>query len=459
MSDAKKDIKFSLKAMVNKKKGKVLFVEVDGTFADVLISFLTLPLGTIVKILKKHCGDTPPQFGSLTTLYTGLANLDDVHFCSEGAKSILVHPRSSNDAARKKLKLDVSDSPPLEYFNCPKKCTFSDRVKSISMYHDPYHCSYCYSSPMEREKAENETQTVTCDDDGVFMKAASSFLITDDLHIMPNAGLLQVASFIGNADMDEAEMMDVTFESYQVMELLMFSLISMNPLSVIILNRKPEYKKGTEFTADASDSTSKTMNLKLIVQKSMNKLLYAEAEQDFIDFLFSFLIIPLGGVESLLSRNSHVEAIDNLYKSTSDLIHDKYFKYPEVRNRLMKPCIPHGYISENHIFPLAEVKPIYPGQGNWRPSAKFPRGQGNYLIGPRTYKITDDLTVTPFSVVCMLSSLNEKKIPVSDVEEVELQIGLNEGLSILKASLTSKCALTDALLTQILNRKRKRQEV
>ena len=70
MSDAKKDIKFSLKATVNKKKGKVLFAQVDSAFADVLLSFLTLPLGTIVKALSK-CEDITPQFGSLTSLYSG----------------------------------------------------------------------------------------------------------------------------------------------------------------------------------------------------------------------------------------------------------------------------------------------------------------------------------------------------------------------------------------------------
>ena len=55
----------------------------------------------------------------------------------------------------------------------------------------------------------------------------------------------------------------------------------MNPLSVIILDARLEYKKGTEFTDNVSNS--KRMNLKLMVQKSTKKLLYAEAEEDFVD--------------------------------------------------------------------------------------------------------------------------------------------------------------------------------
>ncbi|KAL1560814.1 hypothetical protein AAHA92_10986 [Salvia divinorum] len=48
----------------------------------------------------------------------------------------------------------------------------------------------------------------------------------------------------------------------------------------------------------------------------------------------------------------------------------------------------------------------------------------------------------------IVSSLHDKNIPMPDVEEMELQVGLKE--SILKASLTSSSALTDALLNSSL---------
>lgn len=47
MSDAK-EVKFSLKVLINKQKTKVLFAEAESDFSDVLLSFLTLPLGKIV---------------------------------------------------------------------------------------------------------------------------------------------------------------------------------------------------------------------------------------------------------------------------------------------------------------------------------------------------------------------------------------------------------------------------
>ncbi|XP_047940805.1 uncharacterized protein LOC125188107 [Salvia hispanica] len=381
-------IKFPLKATVNKKKGKVLFVEVDGTFADVLISFLTLPLGSVGEFYRSNLFPS----GSLKSLYLGLERLDSAHFLKESDKStLLLHPRTSSNA-------------------------------------EPY----IYFSSLLKRKAD-------------FMKSVSSFLITDDLHLVPNAGLLQVASVVGVTDMDGAETMDVSFGSNEVSKLLVHSLTSMNPLSVVILGAHPESNKETQFTPNASNSISKGMNLKLIVQKYSNKLLYAEAEEDFVEFLFSLFMIPLGGVESLLSSNSNVKAIDNLYKSVEELIPDKYFNSLDAKNRVLKPMIP----SNDHIFPLITRDKLLD-------STSSAEGQGSYVKGPRTFEVSDDLRVTPFCIVSTLTSLRKDKVPLCDVKEVEVQIGLKEGLCILKASLTSKCALTDAVLSPILNKKRKR---
>ncbi|KAL8031336.1 hypothetical protein ABFX02_13G017550 [Erythranthe guttata] len=74
------------------------------------------------------------------------------------------------------------------------------------------------------------------------------------------------------------------------------------------------------------------------------------------------------------------------------------------------------------------------------------------------YKITDDLTVTPFHMTSTISSLRGLNIPVSDVRELELEIGLEEALSILKASLTSTSALTDGLKINTMLTKQPKQE-
>lgn len=52
------------------------------------------------------------------------------------------------------------------------------------------------------------------------------------------------------------------------------------------------------------------------------------------------------------------------------------------------------------------------------------------------FMVTDDLRVSTPPSASILSTLNQMKIPLSDVEIEELVIGMEEALSILKASLT-----------------------
>ncbi|KAG9136972.1 hypothetical protein Leryth_013819 [Lithospermum erythrorhizon] len=51
------ETKLSLKFMVDNKSKKVIFAEAGSEFVDVLLSFLTLPLGTIIRQLNKHNGN------------------------------------------------------------------------------------------------------------------------------------------------------------------------------------------------------------------------------------------------------------------------------------------------------------------------------------------------------------------------------------------------------------------
>ena len=91
MNEEKEEVRLPVKFIVNKDKTKVLFAEAGHDFTDALLSFLVLPLGTIMKILKKH---KAPVIGSLSTLYNGLVNLDTFHFSTEDAKNLLLNPKS-----------------------------------------------------------------------------------------------------------------------------------------------------------------------------------------------------------------------------------------------------------------------------------------------------------------------------------------------------------------------------
>ncbi|CAN0898012.1 hypothetical protein LINGRAHAP2_LOCUS19461 [Linum grandiflorum] len=58
--------------------------------------------------------------------------------------------------------------------------------------------------------------------------------------------------------------------------------------------------------------------------------------------------------------------------------------------------------------------------------------------------VTDNLEVEPLSTISILDLL--KKLNIQQVEEKVVDIGMDEGLKLLKASLQSKTVLTNVFL-------------
>lgn len=140
MADAK-EVEFTLKVRMNKQKTKVLFAEIESNLADVLLSFLTLPLGTIARILGKHYGADAPAIGSLTTLYNGISNLESRHFSTEVAKPLLLNPLSSFGAEHRKLELDTSDNRSIKFFSCEDWECDTRTESFVSLYNSTVKCT------------------------------------------------------------------------------------------------------------------------------------------------------------------------------------------------------------------------------------------------------------------------------------------------------------------------------
>ncbi|KAG8368389.1 hypothetical protein BUALT_Bualt15G0040400 [Buddleja alternifolia] len=366
MSDSdSEEVKFSLKVVINKEKNKVLFAEVDSSFADVLLSFLTLPLGTIVRLLAKHFAHQSPTIGSLNTLYQGLANLESSHFCTDTGKQILLNARNSLAPLCKKLKLNLDDSEPTKYFACSLNFVAMNRPHFI------------------------------CD----------------------------------------------------IMDLLKGSLVSKTPLSDLIFHKRQMVSATTisPLPRTGEGATSQKIIVNAMIRKSTNKVLLVQADADFINFLFSLLVIPLGTVVHLSGVNTCIGSVDNLYSSITNLECGKYLKTEDLKSILLKPQLPPEYLSKNHIFSHTEDITLVMPYSVSKVSFVDDNGILGYVKGPATFMVTDDLVITPFSAFSSLSLIKKLKIPVSDVEEFQFEVGMNEALNILKASLMSTSALTDGL--------------
>ncbi|XP_047940788.1 uncharacterized protein LOC125188092 [Salvia hispanica] len=460
MTNAGEDFKFTLKVMIDKKENKMLFAESDCQFVDILLSFLSLPMGRIVKVLNDHFGQKAPVIGSLTNLYRSLACTDNADFVSIDAKNLLLNPRSPFEVECGMLKPSLIDFQPTKYFHC-RQCRFG--THSVSIYYDEANClkhelyDRIATTTFNRmatttDKPKNVAKAAF---EGVFVADRASFIISDDLRIFPSAmGIFQIANVLGIANMDKAESIDVKIGLKEIVSLLKLCFISPTPLADLVLNKTsldlaPVPKTLVNHTDIQGKLETKKLVLKIVVQKSKGKLLYALAEDDFVDFLFSLLIIPLGGVGSLLAGKTCIKGIDILQRSVAGLA-EKYFKSPSTKNGLMKPSLVHGSVSENYILPLDQQCITFNELQQFKfSSLKFPKGPGRYLSRPIAYMVMDDLTMKPLRIHSTISFLSEKNIPMSDVEEIAVQVRVKEALSILKASLTSTSVLTDALLNSV----------
>jgi len=252
------------------------------------------------------------------------------------------------------------------------------------------------------------------------------------------------------------------------------SFISKTPLSDVFLPKQKQKrarvdtKMMSEFgnlsSENGTSNNTKKLELKLTVRKSTNKVLCAEAGNDFIDFLFNFLTIPIGSIEDVLKGNSGLGCIDNFYKSV-EAVDLKWFNTPSNRNSytheknvktiLLKPGVAPHHKSEYQLLQISErrseIHSLYDIRQYVRGAyvEKFEK----FTKEPSLFYIMDNLEVRPLSsssTICLLQELN---VPVNDVEEQTISVGELEALNLLKASLTS----SSSALTEGLNQKLKKQ--
>lgn len=234
------------------------------------------------------------------------------------------------------------------------------------------------------------------------------------------------------------------------------------------------------------------MRLKLLIDTKSNRVLYGEANKDFIDFLINLLSLPLGAVINLLKKDGMVGCLGNLYESVETL-NQTYLQPNQNRDTVLKPKILFNCATKllpNVNIPTAATPTAttiflcgtnsYPGQFSYGsscldrvsdgPNAKCPgcnqlmSKNGTYVWPPgklqapiandggfvkdlATYIVMDDLTVkhiSDFSITTLL-----KKFDIKDVDSLEeklITLDVNEGVELLEASLQSKTVLTNAFL-------------
>ncbi|CAN1269366.1 hypothetical protein LINPERPRIM_LOCUS13555 [Linum perenne] len=227
-------------------------------------------------------------------------------------------------------------------------------------------------------------------------------------------------------------------------------------------------------------ATTTKVTLKLLIDKKSNKVLFAEAGKEFVDFLFSILSLPLGTVIRLLSKDQMVGCLGNLYQSIEELgdtfiqqstskdivLNPKVQSYTADTNLLLTGCDNsngtsatyytngHRYFADNpqaicpgcnnrmNIEVTFVPKPVVEGNGGGNQNS-----EGGFVKGVVTYMVMDNLEVKPMSTISSITLLNKFNIQqVGALEEKVVELGMDEGLNLLKASLECKNVLTSVFL-------------
>lgn len=442
----------SLKLLVNTDTNKVLFAEADKDFVDILCSFLTLPLGTIARLLQKESSIGPVTIGCLNSLYQSVEKM-----------GLLTNYNSSEDYCRT-LRINFDDSQPTKYFICSKYEELDYQCTYLSIGSKNNYCFYGH--PLSHSVSLSSSLKDFCLG---FVKFNKSFVISDNLTVLPHSmdhTIFDLSNNFGIKSTSSIKEMTVNVTKGKVLDLLKCSLFSKTPLTDVFLGMKPRIERSRIFSDDVKTIFSDDINItvKLVIRKSDDIILYAQGGRDFAELIIRFLTFPLGGVLRNLEGNSSLGSIDGLCKSIADLNEEMYFISKDAKNRLLKISVLQYYCGK--IFDLTLLK----NEEDWRDRGNFRKMQlvntiatlhagslGSFVKRPEMYVVTDDLIVEPLlSPVSSIHVLQRFKTPIDDLEEKVVTIGIKESHNIFKAALCSTSALTNGLrhlLTQIKKEK------
>ncbi|CAL4958231.1 unnamed protein product [Urochloa decumbens] len=243
------------------------------------------------------------------------------------------------------------------------------------------------------------------------------------------------------------------------------------------------------------------LSMKLLIDRRAQRVLFAEASKEVVDFLFSLLVLPVATAVKLVGKDAMVGCVGNLYASVDKL--DATYVLPgTAKDALLSPTVvsPAASSANSSLLRLSLPAPstglpksYFKCSNNYSSAAGFGSsaytsscsiyvtdasgtacpncggqmkmalqyaapspgqiasapvgGAKGFVQGIVTYTVLDNLTVTPMSTISGITLLNAFAVrDLADLQEKTVQLGYNEGLAILKASLQSKTVLTDVFL-------------
>ncbi|XP_027907090.1 uncharacterized protein LOC114166540 [Vigna unguiculata] len=428
--------------------------------------------------------------GCIKELYQSVNKLDSDVFRNNNCQEMLHSPRNPLESSCQRLKVKVDDTKPTKYFMCHNCLKEGSKLLVSSLSDVKCDCGSLMRKEIEMLEEHGG-------DDGVFVKGKAMFLIYDDLTVRRSSPSESIKSPIKLGHKKLENQIEEELDRKKILNILKQALTSKTPLSDVLLGK--ESKRSVSFSRVIGSSGSKDyLEIKVMVSKAKNKILFVEADGDFVDFLASFLTTPLGSIMNLKSNNFSfclipllasilkikngklpLGCIRNLYKSVKNL-DPSWFIKSSNRSLLNPKVAPHFGCERNPLLNAnqddtakywcglremknekgriiskkrmiskkrdmlqqpKDIKLLDP-----RSSDRARKDGVGFMKRPCLFVVNDDLTVLPMTTTSSISCSFMDDTPFTKLEEHLVKIKKSEAINLLRASLTSdKGAFTGSL--------------
>ncbi|KAF3454607.1 hypothetical protein FNV43_RR05055 [Rhamnella rubrinervis] len=465
--------KISLKVLVDKEKNRVVFAESGSDFVEALFGFLTIPMAIMLKLARNRSQTV--GISCVHNLYESVYNIDVNLFRNEACREMLLSPHNASESFCEKSKMKDLYVKNTNYFYRCSVYSLS-KCKLLSHYrHSRCKCGNPMSNNIQVARPSSASQK-----GGVLIKRNTRFVISDDLEVMSlsDGTRFSFLSKLGVMDCSSIEEWNFNVKPEEVLDMLLCSLVSRRPLTETLLKNKPapvndpvnDLNQLSTLQMEKENIEDGNITIKLIVSKSKKLVCYAEANENCVNLLFSFLTVPFGHILKQNYNGSSNGCIDHLYTSAQDL-DEQCFISSCHKEMLVSPMLAPYLSCKEDLLGIKEASypqyyhlPVY-GDSLITDISSIPRiasvtvldpksGEG-FLSGQAMFTVTDSLVIRPISPILSLSILNEMKVPSNDIEERIVHVGKEEALRLLQTSFVSESALTNAF---IRNQKQRKEE-
>ncbi|KAH7352077.1 hypothetical protein KP509_19G028800 [Ceratopteris richardii] len=228
---------FKVKFLVSKEKQKIVYMEAEKEFVDVLLGLLQLPIVSALSFFATSNGESRLQAGSLTTLYSSFQNMNASNFLIE--KDELLRPPCPPLLGNLwTYSTDLSLKPVPALPATVYKCNYLfGCMESVSATRGA-NCRTGHKAAMEEAIPLDDADTPSSNG---FVQSYLTFIVSDDLNIMPASTIESIIMLnkLGMKSLADLSSVDGTVSSEQVFELLRTSFTSCAVLNEVFKNVIP----------------------------------------------------------------------------------------------------------------------------------------------------------------------------------------------------------------------------